>query len=107
MVSCKDVFKNYSENDLQGCYIMTLGVIDECRKFGLGTALLNETFRHVFDKYTECQIIYLHVVDYNHSAINFYLDKNNFIECKRETDHYTIFDKDYDALLLYVLLDRE
>lgn len=27
----------------QACYIMTIGVIDECRKMGLGTKLLNHT----------------------------------------------------------------
>ena len=32
------------EDDTQGLYIMTLGVIDECRKMGIGTQLLEKTF---------------------------------------------------------------
>lgn len=51
MVSCKDVFRNQALNDVQGCYVMTLGVIDECRKFGLGTALLTETYNVILSEY--------------------------------------------------------
>jgi len=42
----------------------------------------------------------LHVVDYNESAIKFY-EKNNFSVLKRVKNHYVIFDKLYDGLLLY------
>ena len=32
------------DDEKEGLYIMTLGVIDECRKLGLGTQLLQRTF---------------------------------------------------------------
>lgn len=45
-------------------------------------------------------MIYLHVVDYNESAIRFY-ERNDFKMLKRIKDHYVIFDKNYDAYVLY------
>ena len=105
-ISCKSMFQKQEVLDVQGCYIMTLGVIDEVRKLGLGTTLLQKTFYHVAQHYPECEIIYLHVVDYNKSAINFYTKKNHFKVMKREVDHYTIFDEEYDALVLYTIIDR-
>ena len=47
-----------------------------------------------------CEVIYLHVVDYNESAIKFY-EKNNFRTLKRIKNHYVIYEKDYDAYVLY------
>jgi ribosomal protein S18 acetylase RimI-like enzyme len=94
------------DEDRQGCYIMTLGVIDECRQFGLGTMLLEHTCREIATCYTDCEIIYLHVVTYNNSAIKFYTEKNGFLVCKTEKDHYVIFEQDYDAIVLYKMLDR-
>jgi ribosomal protein S18 acetylase RimI-like enzyme len=38
---CKNIFGGQSEEDLNGMYIMTLGVIDECRQLGIGTKLLD------------------------------------------------------------------
>ena len=106
-----DQFKcrSYREymDDVMGCYIMTLGVIDECRKLGIGTMLLEETYRQVRYFYPECNLIYLHVVDYNKSAIKFYINKNNFIEMGREENHYEIFNKEYDALILYREIDPD
>ena len=72
---------------------------------GLGTLLLNETYKQMRMFFPDCTMIYLHVVDYNEAAIRFYLKKNNFIFQKREYDHYVIFDKEYDALVLYKMID--
>lgn len=45
-IMCKNIFGGEEINDeSQGCYIMTLGIIDECRKIGLGSLLLEETFK--------------------------------------------------------------
>lgn len=83
------------------CYIMTIGVIDECRKLGLGSLLINLTFEILRDKYPLVQFLYLHVVDYNEAAIRFYINKNGFINFKREKDHYIILDEEHDAITLY------
>lgn len=79
---------------------MTIGVVDECRRMGLGTLLLREAIKEINNTNTACEAIYLHVVDYNESAIKFY-ERNLFRMLKRIKDHYVIFDKNYDALVLY------
>jgi ribosomal protein S18 acetylase RimI-like enzyme len=57
-----------------GAYIMTIGVVDECRRLGLGTQLLNKAIQVLKKYWSACEILYLHVVDYNESAIRFYLN---------------------------------
>ena len=97
--SCRSVRREHAMT--QGCYIMTLGILDECRSMGLGTLLLNETFVQTRKLFPTTKFAYLHVVDYNKAAINFYLKKNGFRFLKVERDHYEIFEKEYDAWLLY------
>jgi ribosomal protein S18 acetylase RimI-like enzyme len=83
--SCFDkIFKSY-----EFCYIMTIGVIDECRKFGLGTKLLNEVISDIKERRKKCMAIYLHVIEYNEIAIRFYI-KNEFIECNKMRNYYYI-----------------
>jgi len=53
---------------------MTIGVVDECRRLGLGTQLLNKAIQVLKKYWSACEILYLHVVDYNESAIRFYLN---------------------------------
>ena len=84
---------------------MTIGVIDECRQIGLGTKMLNYTIGLLEQKFKQCITIWLHVIDYNESAINFYL-KNNFTKFRRLKNHYYIDEKDYDAYLLYRKIGR-
>ena len=79
---------------------MTIGVIDECRKLGLGTQMINYTIDLVEQKFAECTNIWLHVVSYNVSAIKFYL-KNNFSKLRKLKRHYYIDGKEYDAIVLY------
>lgn len=86
--------------EYQAAYIMTIGVVDECRRMGLGTMLLLQAIKTLQAQNTQSEVIYLHVVDYNESAIRFY-ERNGFKTMKRVKDHYVIFDKNYDALLLY------
>ena len=102
-LSCSSISRDNDER--LGCYIMTLGVIDECRQMGLGTLLLNQKCKEVLNCYPECRIIYLHVVDYNTSAIKFYTSKNDFVQCSVIKDHYEIFEQEYDAILLYKLIN--
>ena len=56
---------------------MTIGVIDEVRKLGIGTRLLSSITEHVERYHSSVEAIYLHVIIYNHSALKFY-DKNGF-----------------------------
>jgi ribosomal protein S18 acetylase RimI-like enzyme len=44
---------------------MTLGVLDECRGLGMGSLLLEETYKAVAFGYPDCKVIYLHVIEYN------------------------------------------
>jgi ribosomal protein S18 acetylase RimI-like enzyme len=61
---------------------MNIGILDECRSIGLGSLLLEENEKHVLKKRPDCNMMYLHVVDYNESAIKFYEEKNNFTRFK-------------------------
>lgn len=82
---------------------MTIGVLDECRKLGIGSFLLQSTLRALSSHpewQTQVKFIYLHVADYNDSAIRFY-DKNGFDKLKVLKEWYTIFEKPYDAILLF------
>ena len=92
-------------DSVQGCYIMTLGVLDECRKLGIGSLLLERTYKEIAYNFNECEIIYLHVVDYNQAAIKFYQKKNDFKYLKVEKNHYEIFDKEYDAEIYFKILE--
>lgn len=81
---------------------MTIGIVDECRRLGLGTRLLNHAISLLKLQWPACEIIYLHVVDYNESALRFYLNnRNRFIKHKVINDHYDIKGKNYNAVLLY------
>ena len=79
---------------------MTIGVIDECRKLGLGTQMLDYTIDFLEKKYINCVAIWLHVVSYNESAIRFYL-KNRFVKFRRMKKFYYIDDKEFDGIQLY------
>ena len=61
----------------KACYIMTIGVIDECRKLGIGTQMLDYTIDLIEQTFEHCLAIYLHVADYNQAAIKFY-EKHEF-----------------------------
>lgn len=50
--------------------------------------------------YPTCEVIYLHVIDHNESAIKFY-QRNNFETLKTIKNHYNIKGLTYDAVLMY------
>lgn len=82
---------------------MTIGVLDECRKLGIGSFLLENTIKKILEHkewQNQVQFIYLHVAIYNESAIKFYL-KNGFCKHKTLKEWYQIFEKPYDAVLLF------
>ena len=86
---------------------MTIGVIDECRKFGIGSMLLDQVYKTLATSFQDCSIVYLHVVDYNMAAIKFYKEKHKFQFLKKEEDYYEIFEKPYAAELYYKILDLD
>ena len=47
-----------------------------------------------------CEIIYLHVVEYNEAAIRFYI-RNCFSKAKLIKNHYIIKGNDYSAIVMY------
>ena len=76
-------------------YIMTIGVIDECRRLKLGTKLLNLVTDH-FMNMRNCLGIYLHVVEYNNTAIRFYI-KNEFSDLALVKNYYCIGEVYYSG----------
>ena len=80
---------------------MTIGVIDECRRYGLGTRLLLATNEVIIDLWPNCVVLYLHVIEYNNAAINFY-QRNGFNRDENVIpNHYTLEDKPYAAIVFY------
>jgi ribosomal protein S18 acetylase RimI-like enzyme len=82
-------------------YIMTLGVIDECRGLKIATQLIEK----IVYEYSP-EVIFLHVVDYNKTAINFYLN-NKFYEASVIRNYYHIMDNVYDTKVLVRRIDQE
>lgn len=57
-------------HDVRICYILTLGVAAAYRQQGIASQLLNLLENYAYQN--GCQAIYLHVIDYNDVAKNFY-----------------------------------
>ena len=79
---------------------MTIGVVDECRRLGVGSELLKRGINELSERRPECQIIYLDVVSYNKSACRFY-ENNGFDHYETKRDHYEIYDLKYDSEVYY------
>ena len=62
--------------------------------------MLNYTIDLVEKRFPLCVTIWLHVVEYNHSAIKFY-EKNKFVKLRKLKRHYYIDKKDFAAIVLY------
>ena len=76
-------------------YIMSLGVIDECRKMGIATIMLKSIFNYIifFDFVVG---IYLNVISTNTSAKKFY-EKNGLKCINHIKDFYPIENQNYDC----------
>jgi len=57
-------------------------------------------------EYPQCKVAYLHVVDYNHSAIRFY-QRNAFTNYVTIKNHYTIFERKYNAVVFFKDIRRK
>lgn len=98
---CDKIFNSY-----EFCYIMTIGIIDECRNLGLGSKLLNEVISNIKNTRKRCLAIYLHVIEYNTAAIRFYL-KNEFIECNNIRNYYFINQTYFQGKVLCKLFSND
>ena len=89
----RNLFMCRTRRERYVCYIMTIGVIDEVRKLGIGTNLLHAmTESVVFFQERAVEALYLHVVSYNHQALAFYA-KNEFNRIADLKDWYNIQGK--------------
>ena len=86
-------------------YIISIGVIDECRKMNIGTNLIKDIMNYVvyFPFNTG---IYLNVIADNFSGKKFY-EKNGLICSNRLKDFYVIEDKKYDSDVYVKIFNRE
>jgi ribosomal protein S18 acetylase RimI-like enzyme len=89
----------FGENPTLG-YILTLGVVDELRRHGIGAALLEEGIRRVEEADTNCCAVFLHVIEYNQPAMNFYL-RHGFKNFSRYDNFYFFDDKVFAGILFY------
>ncbi|KAL9225054.1 hypothetical protein vseg_001022 [Gypsophila vaccaria] len=78
-------------------YILTLGVVEAYRKFGIASALIREVTRYARTIAT-CRAVYLHVISYNTPAIFLY-KKLSFKCVRRLHGFYLINSQHYDAYL--------
>jgi ribosomal protein S18 acetylase RimI-like enzyme len=86
-------------------YILSLGVIDECRKMNIGTNLIKFTFNYAISV-PFCIGFFLNVIVDNFSGKKFY-EKNGLICSNRLKDFYVIEDKKYDSDVYVRIFDRE
>ena len=86
-------------------YIMTIGVLDGCRKMNIGSNILNNIY-NIALKDNICVGIYLDVVYYNKTAIKFY-EKNHFKKVKEIKNYYDLNGKYYDANVYFRIITRK
>jgi len=91
--------------DYRCIYIMTIGVIDEYRKMNIGTNILNAIIDYAMID-NLCVGVYLDVVYYNQTAINFY-KKNNFKKIATIRNYYEIDGSNYDCNVFFRVFTRK
>jgi ribosomal protein S18 acetylase RimI-like enzyme len=79
----------------QTCYILTLGIVPQYRRAGLGVVLLNHCLEYAQSN-RDCGMVYLHVIDYNLPGIYFY-EKHGFVCANEIPGFYNIKGVDYSA----------
>ena len=87
------------------CYIVSLGVIDECRKMNIGTNLINDVINYVI-YFPFCAGVYLDVISDNFIGKKFY-EKRGFSCYGKMKDYYTIGDKKYDGEVYVKIFNRK
>ena len=85
-------------------YIMTIGVVDEVRRMGIGSELIEQSMKIAWARFPECQGVSLHVIEYNNAAIGFYR-KKGYKELEKIEKYYTINEKQYAAYRFGILFN--
>ena len=96
---------NCCEDYYRCAYIMTIGVLDECRRMNIGSKLVEE-INNIALRSNFCVGICLDVVYYNYSAIKFY-KKNNFKKVATIKNYYNINKIKYDSYVFLKILTRK
>jgi ribosomal protein S18 acetylase RimI-like enzyme len=76
-------------------YISTLGVINEFRRLGVAKLLIDKALEKM-KLIKNCTGVFLHVIEYNQSAIKFY-NNIGFYLAEKYKDYYCINDARFDA----------
>ncbi|KAL4659079.1 N-alpha-acetyltransferase 60 [Arapaima gigas] len=72
-----DILASSFPTDTQVAYILSLGVVKEFRKHGIGSLLLDSLKDHISTTAQDhCKAIYLHVLTTNNTAIHFYENRD-------------------------------
>lgn len=86
-------------------YILTMGVVEEFRFLGIAKQLLNTVIGYYQKFDPSVNAAFLHVVDYNTSAINLY-KRLGFQEILHWNNFYKILDGFYGSYLFSYYFDR-
>ena len=101
----EEVYSYLLCQDYNCVYIMTIGVLDEYRKLGIGSNLIKKIFEEaLLDKL--CVGVYLDVVNYNKTAMMFY-QKNGFKKVSTIKNYYDIKGNFYDSDVYLKVFSRK
>lgn len=84
-------------------YILTLGVVDECRRKGIARRLLKRLISQV-EQMPHVQALYLHVVPYNGAAVHLY-ESMGFLRVATFETFYQIHGQPYGSYLYALYLN--
>jgi len=80
-------------------YVVTLGVVDACRRHGLASKLLQRAISEMKEKLPNLQAVWLHVVSYNAPALRLY-QQAEFRIIRRFPNFYEFLGSAWDSQLL-------
>ena len=81
------------------CYILVLGVADAHRRQGVAALLLEHLSEYV-DRHPTCFAIYLHVLQSNRSAIEFY--RSQRFQCRQHLRRFYAIEKEFFDAFCFV-----